>query len=538
MIPDLRAFDVRVRRRFAAHQVLRDFCTTLYSCRSELDDTASSDDWRRFIRPIWRFHNLAVAVPLPLNHHALLSVETAQEIEREAGRVRNRIPGVRALVDRVCDSLSACRRSCIDPLGDLLRLALESSSTQAVLVPYDDDHVLSAIREAGAIPHAASLLSQRQQREHRDRLRRGLPMVVLGKLANIDPVLLRAPLGDCTLDVLLYAWAGDKRASEIAGPLLSELLPGTSRAPGFACFGDDDRPAQGASSVGSHQGAELQEDAVLEDRPFVLPHIDLLGMARASQPDSEEQSETTRAVVLVLADEGLRRAATMLELDDPVLVLRCSREGWSPVEVRAGDVLKGDLYVEKADPADHDVIERMARESLSRDGHLERLQALQHQWKNLLAERLKREGIAEVTRAVSAHCDGWQPGEDRIFEWIRSDTIGPQQKQAFRAVCRFLAISDVQAKEHWRAMRAIHNARIAAGKDLSQRLLDRVIVECRDGGFSVDAPTRISIGERVTTAYPIEFVSPRMTIVPRSSLGFVFSISGVDPDQWAEAPSA
>lgn len=541
MIPNLRVFHVRVRRHFAAHQVLRDFCTTLYSCRAELGDAVSSDDWRRFIRPIWKFHSLAVATPLPLNHHALLTIETAQEIEREAQRVRNRIPGVGELVDRICDSLTACRCSDIDPLGDTLHAALESASAQVVLLPHDDDRVLSAIRETGRIPPAVSLLSQSRQRDQRDCLRRGLPMIVLGKLANVDPVLLRAPLGDCTVDVVLYGWASDKRASEIAGPLLSELLPGTPRAPGFARFGDDDRPSQCPSCVGSHHAsvpASQEAGAVPEDRPFVLPHIDLLGLARASQPDSDEQNETTLAVVLVLADEASRRAATMLELDDPVLVLRRSSEGWSPVEVRAGDVLKGDLYVQKADPADHDVIERMARESLSRDGHIDRLEALQRQWKNLLAERLKRLGIAEVTRAVSAYCEGWRPGEDRIFEWVRSDTIGPQQKQAFRAVCRFLAISDAQAKEHWRAMRAIQNARIAAGKDLSQRLLERVVVQCRVGGVSLDAPTRISIGERVTTAYPVEVVSPRMITVPRSSLGFVFSIGTVDLDQWTEAPSA
>ena len=173
MIPVLRAFDVRVRRHFAAHQVLRDFCATLYSCRAALGDAASSDDWRRFIRPIWTFHNLAVAAPLPLNHHALLGIESEREIEREAGRVRNRISGARDLVDRIRDSLSACRMSGIDPLGDTLRETLESASAQAVLVPYDDNRVLSAIHEAGLIPPAVSLVSQSQQRDHRDRLRRG-----------------------------------------------------------------------------------------------------------------------------------------------------------------------------------------------------------------------------------------------------------------------------------------------------------------------------------------------------------------------------
>jgi len=535
MIPELRAFKVQVRRRFASHQPLREFCATLYSCRAELGDNIASEDWRRFIRPIWKFHNLAVAAPLPLNHHALLSLNTAQEIEREAKRLRIRMPGARNLVERISESLLACRHSDIDPLGNLLRSTLDSARPHTLLVPYDNGEVLSAIREAGNVPSTVSILSQSEQRNHRDRLRRGLPMLVLGKLANIDPVLLRAPLSDFTIEVMLYSWANDRRAAEIAGPPLSELLPGKTPGPSFASFADNDRPSRRPPSVASHQGSATAEDnAIPDERPFVLPPLDLLGVAGSSQPDAEECSDTASAVVLVLTDEGLRLAATMLDVDEPVVVLRRFGDGWSTVETRASDILKGDLYVHKPGPADHGLIVRIARELLSRDGHVEPLESLQHQWKSLLAERVKRLGLVHVTRAICAYCEGWWPGEDRILDWIRSDTIGPQQKQAFRAVCRFLKISDAQAKEYWRAMRAIQNARIAAGKDLNQRLLERVVTECREGCLSLTAPTNISNGERVTVVYPIELVLPRIRIVPRASLGLVFSISGIDPDQWAE----
>lgn len=531
MIPKLRDFGVRVHRHYASHQVLRDFCATLYACRAALGDAAASDDWLRFIRPIWNFHSIATAVPLPLNHEALLSKESGEAIEREALRVRNRVAGVRDTVDHVCETLSACRRSDVNPLGETLQAMLAPASAVAVLLPYDDARVLCAIREAVAVPSSALLLSRGEQREHRDSFRRGLPLVVIGKLANVDPALLRAPLADCTIDVLLYNWANDKSASELAGPSLTEMIPDRATEPStkFVQVIDDDRPTRNVANVDVQ--ATTQPDAMtLEARPFVLPDVDLLRAVPSATTDSEDRNEMVLALVLVLTDESARPAATLVEVDDPILVLRPSPEDWSSIEVRAIDAIKGDLYIQKTTPGDHTLIEEMADEALAREGHRDRLEAQQLEWKALLSARIKALGLPAVTRSICKHCDGWRPGQERVLEWVRSDTIGPQQKQAFRAVCRFLGISDGQANEYWRAMRAIQNARIAAGRDLSHRMLERVLEECRDRGLNFREATKISIGERATTVYPIEFVSAGIRTVARSSLGFVFPIEDIHLD--------
>lgn len=511
-----------------AHEVLRDFCAALSSCRRELGDEASTDDWRRFIRPIWKFHNLAVAAPLPLSHTALLGSEAEQEIKREANRVRSRLPSVGGLVDRICEALSACRRSDLDPLGDSLR-ALLPGSTHVVLSPYDDEDVLSAIYQAGAVP-ADSIISRSHQRGQSQFLRRGLPLVVLGKLANIDPVLFRAPLADYTVHALLYDWVRDMRVSQIAGPLLSELGPRRPYAVQFARFFDDDGPPEGASSGLRDQSplTSQYEAAVEEERPFVLPDIDLLEIPLGNRPHSV--GDDTAAVVLVLADEGPNRKAIILEVDQPVLVLRRSH---TAVEVRAADVVKGDLYVHTEGLPHHDLIEATAHDWLVKKGQLHGLMKLQNQWKASLRDMVSRLGIDAVTRGVAAHCEGWEPGADRIAEWVRDFRIGPQRKQAFSALCRFLQIPEEQAKEHWCAMRAIHNAHVKVGKDLSQDFSTSVVARLRAGRVRGDGPSNISVAGRAATVYPVASVSPRMITVSRSTVGSVFSV-GSNWNRWAE----
>jgi hypothetical protein len=533
MIQDLRVFNVSVRRHLVSHARLREFCVLLYGCRRELGDVIACEDWRRFAQPLWRFHNRAVAVPLPLEHAAVLNTEEAQGIDREAQRVRKRILASRQLVDRLCDALGACRRADLDPIGARLRAVLEGiPDGTSILLPWDDATLLSAVRDALSLPSGISLSARVQQGEQREHLRRSGSIIVLGKLANIDPVLLRAPLCDRLINLVLYDWTSDRNAGDLAGPSLGDLLGGSPSLGRFATWSDDLAPSpDDTPSLGPHEQAIIREE-----RPFVVPDLDLFDLARPQRTPIEDSGEPLPSVMLLLADERSRSSAILLELDDPVLVLRRTDEGWSRAEVRAADMLTGDVYVQKTDPKDQDLIERLARESLIPGGNLERLEAQQLEWKSLLAECLKRLGPASVTSGIASYCEGWQPGEDRVIEWARSGTMGPQQRQAFRAVCRFLAIPEAKAKEHWRAMRAIHNAHVAAGKELSQRVLNHVVEQCRAGSVNTDGATRFEIGGRAAMVYPVKLVARQISRVPRSSLGFVFPLNDLDVEELTESP--
>lgn len=531
MIPELRAFDVQIVRHKLRHPALRQFCACLYACRNKLGDFAASEDWRRFARPLWSFHRFATAVPLPLSSAALLSAAARATIEEETQRLRRIDASAHETAAQLSELLLACTRSDIDPFGDALRAVLEVRTRCAILVPYDDESVLSALEAAVTIPPSFRLLLPNQAREHADCMREGFSLIVAGKLGNVHPAHLRAPRADISVDVLLYEWASDTTAQALAGPVLGDLAAGGASAPQYTRItevsGGFSTPAGPATEDHTDDRSEL-----VETRPFVLPELDLLELLPAGHSGSDESTEPVLAISLVLQGNEREQLAVLVEPDEPLTILRFSKGGLSPTEVRAADVVSGDLLVDRVGTADHKLIEQMADDMLAREGHREQLMALQRLWKELLTNQVKAAGIAEVARAIAERCEGWRPGRDRIAEWMRPDTIGPQQKQAFRAACRFLEISEIGAKEHWRAMRAIQNARIAAGKDLSQRMLERIVEECRRGSIKLEEPTAIAFGELTSTVYPVKHLRPGLRTVPRSALGFLFQI---DPTTLGQA---
>lgn len=519
-LPELRIFNVEIARHRLAHRPLRELCAALYGCRGTLGDFASSDDWRRFARPVWAFHNIATAAPLPLSHSALLAVAQRPAIEEAAQRLRHIEANAHQVAERILALLYECLSSDDNPLGEALANLVSASTSGAVFVPYDDQTVLSAVRNSDCCPTSCQLLSPNQEKERREHFRRGESVIVLGKLASIESAHLRAPRADIHLDVLLYEWVGDKTARELASPLLSELAGEWAAPKGNEALRFSETTVTNRGTGNDADSSPGAPDVKLaETRPFTLPSPDLLELLAAHRTPQGDPATPVLAISVVLAGEG-QRLMILAEPDEPVTILRHVRAELSATEIRAADLVAGDFLVDRTGTSDHNLIEQIADELLAQDR--DSLLTLQKRWKDLLIGQVARLGIPEVTKRIAEHCEGWRPGPERIVEWTRSDTIGPQQKQAFRAACRFLGISEGGAKEHWRAMRAIQSARIAAGKELSQRALDHIIDQSRKQNLHLDAPTVITFADRTSTVYPVRFLVPRLRLVPRSALGVVF----------------
>ena len=199
MIWDLRTFDLHIRRHYGSHAEVREFCASLYRARQDLGEIYEEQAWRRFAELLWKFHNRALASPLPLGHQALLSMSEERELVAAHDRIAVALPAATDLSARLLSIFEACRSSDLNPLGEkLLHLIRSSTNVDSVLlltVHYEP--CVRGVREELKDFPWLRILSPDQQQHQIEHLRRAGKYIVVGRISRIDPVLLRAPLAGC-----------------------------------------------------------------------------------------------------------------------------------------------------------------------------------------------------------------------------------------------------------------------------------------------------------------------------------------------------
>lgn len=506
MIPRLRDYSIQVRRFRYAHRALHEFCHLLYGCRAELGEFASNPAWRRFVEQVWDFHNRSMVSPLRLSEPSLLSEAEAHFIVLNAGAIELRYPAAATLVGHVRDAIAACRASPEPGLADAMAL-VEDGAYDVVLVGCNDETFVDVICDSLGRTPPLGVLSRRAQQRARERLRAGVKGLVLGKLAHVEPSLLRAPLGDMTLDVLQYDWVQDVDASGAGGPTLAALREGDHTGPSRH-LRVEDRVVHATETGGADPGT------ILEVRPFEGPD---LWTAFQSVPGSVDDDRTAvPALLTVLSGPDRELLATLLQSETTVDVVRGARSGRalvaddiSPLQLRPGDLL-----ITRGDPEDQEAISSLGLEMLKERGLAESAARLTKEWKQLLQQRIEASGLSIVTHEIASRCSPWRPQTQHVENWADESTLGPQQKQAFRAVCAYLGVSDVRTSEYWRAIKTIHNMRIAAGRALNKRMLDQVLLSLAELGAPVNRSTTLENAGRAVTIYPVEFIARHTQDVP------------------------
>ena len=433
-------------RRTFEHSALYEFSGLAGRLRSALADDAEDPYWDPVLRSLTRARWLAATVPLPFNH-AAVGLKDQAEIACPALRsVPEVAPELGAAADRLAVLLEGLAVSTDDPVGDVVRSALENGigrqvvvlcsgrAVQDVQVAYECDfpdvEVLSprdfltgAVFDLAVAIGAAGWFPE--------------PMFLAPRARSVE-IVYPEWVPDTEPQLGLLAGAAASPADRFAAP------PAPIGGGDFDLWGtaaSDWMPETDWSALA--RAASAEDDSAEHPDELVEAQMFLLASGEAV---FLEKREGSRLPVVVIDEKPSIHYAevTALELGDFVL-FRTAGDGDYIREI--ADSLMGTSVASlRSEQQRWKIGLRQAHTRLGTDG---------------LVESLKREG----SRLASRH---------NVRRWMMDESIKTRDQTDFRAICRVAGLEE-EWERLWEAMRRIDGAHQKAAAAVRRQLAEEIL---------------------------------------------------------------
>jgi len=534
-------------------QELQDFCRLLYGAKRIVGETiAASPEWRRFLAPIWSFHNLALSSLLPLNHPLLFSDEVYQQLDQEIRKLSLFSSSEAAKSgENIFEALQICRKLAVSPLLDVtedLVLGILEESDNAlpkVLLPHGNREIAretqTQLKEF--LKEDFLVFSLGEQQQYFDCLRKGGFFIVPGKLERLYAPILRASLGDLSLTMIQYSWMRMRDICELVGPSFEEFRLNNETSGRIGHTRIQERALEfSVGSKSSHEVSQkLQED---EECPFSQGfdwsnlvffseeaewHEGLLGLEDDSHESIFGESDQAngeddfiKSIILRLS----RFRAVALPLEGECYVLRHCEDKVSffakVLRLEAQEVRPGDFFVVHDGNSQKSIQQKVAnRVPLHL---LKEIRQSQKQWKTSLSHLIEELGFDGAIESINAHGPTLDLKGHHLRNWIRKDTICPRNIQTFRALCLACDLESCWERA-WELASKLKVAHVQAGKELNKKGRE-MIKENLDSEFfshdefSQDGLSFLRIEQVSGRAFPVVADRLRQVIGPLDE--FVF----------------
>jgi len=485
---------------YARHARFRTFSIALTQLDRALDETASDDFWRDWLRQLRRYRFDVSAAPLQFDHPAAIFEAQLSSLQARLVECDALFPdfaqSARALIEQLW-GLVATRDN---PLLEMLKRLLPEGPEQATAI---------LVKESRLIPAAESVLEQDPQL-------RGINVItaqqlrgsrcysriaVIGRAGWFPDHVFMAPRAQ-VIDIIQFDW------------LDARWEPST-------CFAGGDKATVPTFTQGERSGLASEQGS---DTVDVIPPVDWDAIVATSKAQyrSEFKQEKVPAR-LVLLSGG---TAVYLDGDEQATAMVIDADQDSSVAVKRVPVrqIESGTFVLLRTEGGGDYIVPVADRIMGAQAAATR--ALQSHWKDLLADYVRRAGMQDACSALERR-GATHANETNVRNWQNKRKIRPEHDEDFTAILNLTGLG-ASASGYRQAMKLIDNAHQRAGQRIRESLLAQV-----DGAnlYELHRLGRMDFelsdaGSGSLTAFQVESISPGVFPVPPSLLGHPFDSEG------------
>ncbi|TWT06139.1 hypothetical protein [Reyranella sp. CPCC 100927] len=440
-----------------------------------------------------RFRYRLLSAPLPLNHPALISAESALRLRRSAQQIGRHYQELLRASEALVEAFFAIRSKGTNPLWDALEPLLDRQWHDAAFVLRPAQLVQPVQDLCDSLINGLKVLTETQLR-HWETFQE---LYVFGAMRWYDGFVFSAPRAP-NIVMIRYSILRDGPPKEIEflkpiGPAARPIFsPTASPTPDFKAPSLEAEEALSvidAKSLINRVTASLARDADEGDDVQVKLLFLYQGLA-VFAPVTENSSE----LVIDLGAESIELVHRVRTIElEPGMAVLVRTEGGGDYIAPAADRILGDQKLT--------------------------LRCAQRAWKEKLRDLVLRLGLPRVTEMLMA--TGSRIANDQnVRNWTSARSIRTLNREDFDAIFKLIGASS-DAERNWRLMGVIQGAHQRAGALIRRRLLEHVRNSDlsklqREGRMDFTLPG--SLGGGGITAVRISSISPDVARAPWSAV--------------------
>lgn len=442
-----KSYSTKIIRHRLEHPALGQFCVSLQTFYSELDDLATHDYWQKFLIPLKRLQFGLCAAPFS-------EIYRRNRISTIVDELQYHIRFCPKLYPDLADSAFAI----LDLLEGLINYPNDPLLEKLLKLTNADQQVAWVIKESRLIPHVEELSDklklpklnivhplQLKNRSCYDQI------IVVGPSRWFPESLFTAPRAS-QIDILIFDWVNDRWFPK--NVFVSQ-------------HGNTNQSTRNYISLEEYEtnnrGGDINPETLLTivDKTSSLSSV-------LSNDDDWDKYESVEAVCVFLEDdwavliEGSEGSKTLVIDPDEDKDNRIVR-----IPVKA---IRSGMFILARTKGHGDYILSVADKIMGTQANKAR--EYQKHWKELLRNYVRKNDLLKTSIDL-LDLGSNLANEINVQNWMSSRSIRTQNYDDFVAIMKLVGLED-QVQEYWAMLKGINRAHLKAGFEIRKLLLEQV----------------------------------------------------------------